>query len=218
MKVLETKATKSQTTSLVDFLDGYDVKDPELKSRLSSEIGEFVVDRILDSVASTNSPLAGYGSFKGLSGEYKALKKADGRGSKPNLEFTGDMLDSLDWRVKKSGVEIGVYGSDAPKADGHNNLSGKSSLPLRRFLPKGKDTFNRDILKEVDGIIKDAISEKGKRSFNRGDLIGINSKTEFWEYLQGFYPGFSRSDIRRSLTNNPELFSTILDLGYQKWL
>ena len=56
-------------------------------------------------------------------------------GCKP--ELTGDMPDALEV-VRKRGTKLSlqIEGDEAPKADGHNNHSGDSPLPERRFIPK----------------------------------------------------------------------------------
>jgi hypothetical protein len=130
------------------------VKDPEAVKR---EIGDYILEEILNHVASGNSPVKGNGKFKALSSNYKKVKGEISSSLIPNMELNGDMLDSLEYRLFNGGVEIGIWGEEADKADGHNQHSGRSTpLPKRRFIPKpGEDTFKQNILREVDLIIKE---------------------------------------------------------------
>jgi hypothetical protein len=60
--------------------------------------------------------------------------------------------------VKFEGDESVLYvlSSDSDKADGHNNHSGESELPIRRFIPKAEDgeTYKREILSEINAILR----------------------------------------------------------------
>lgn len=100
------------------------------------------------------SPVTGR-NFKALDKDY-AKRKADVARPIANLELSGDMLDALDYEIKGNEIEIGIWGDEAPKADGHNNHSGDSSLPTRRFIPKqGEDNFRPSILQQVKSIIEE---------------------------------------------------------------
>ena len=82
-----------------------------------------------------------------------------------NLELSGDMLDSLEFRVKGTKIEVGIWGSEADKADGHNNFSGDSKLPERKFIPNGSngETFRPDIRQEVDSILEGYVKDTSER-------------------------------------------------------
>lgn len=126
------------------------------KAKAKAEIADLIKTRVLEYVGNQNSPVSGRGKFKKLNRSYKAEKEASGRPGVPNLEFRGDLLDSV--RVKFEGDESVLYvlSRESDKADGHNNHSGQSTLPERRFIPKAEDgeTFKRDILSEIDAIIR----------------------------------------------------------------
>lgn len=112
-----------------------------------------MVAEILRSVSSGNSPVSGYGRFKRLSEDYADSEKGGDR--TPNLELQGDMLDALEARNTREGVNVGIFAAkEVPKADGHNNFSGDSRLPLRRFIPKGQETFKRNINSGVKRIVQ----------------------------------------------------------------
>jgi hypothetical protein len=126
------------------------------KARAKAEIADLIKTRVLEYVGNLNSPVSGRGKFKALNKAYKAEKEASGRPGQPNLEFHGDLLDSV--RVKFEGDESVLYvlSSESDKADGHNNHSGESELPIRRFIPKAEDgeTYKREILSEINAILR----------------------------------------------------------------
>lgn len=60
------------------------------------------------------------------------------------------MLDAMTVKAANGKITVEISGKQGDKADGHNNHSGDSQLPLRRFIPKeGEDTFRKGIR---DGI------------------------------------------------------------------
>jgi hypothetical protein len=124
------------------------------KREILRDVGDFLVETVLKDVSNTNSPVKGHGKFKRLSKDYKAFKKSQGAGTKPNLELEGDMLEALKYTTKGDKIQIGIKGKQGDKADGHNNHSGESELPLRRFIPAEGETFKRGIIKGVKDIIK----------------------------------------------------------------
>jgi len=126
------------------------------KREILKEVGEFVLESVLDKVGGTNSPVSGHGRFKRLTKKYKARKVAQGGAPVPDLELEGDLLDSLRAPIRNGKLVLKVTPSQNDKADGHNNHSGKSEIPTRRFIPKKKDgeTFKKDIIKGMRRIIK----------------------------------------------------------------
>jgi len=128
------------------------------KRQVKDEIGEFIIEEILLRVNDGKSPLKGTPRWNSLNSEY--AKDEKGGNKTPNLELDGDLLDALTWKRGKGGeLEIGIFKkSETGKADGHNNHTGKSKLPLRRFIPDENDHFYKKI---TDGI-KEIISENKK--------------------------------------------------------
>jgi len=151
-------------------LDLSDIPESQ-REQAKRDAGEFVVGEILRFVSSGNSPVANRGKFKRLDGDY--ADKAKGGNRTPDLELKGDMLDALEARVTNDGIEVGIFeSSQVPKADGHNNFSGESSLPTRRFIPTKKEDFKRSIKEGVDDIL-----EGYRSSFqeaNRDNQEGLN--------------------------------------------
>lgn len=102
-------------------------------------------------MSSGKSPVMGQ-SFAKLDPDYADKYKGGNR--TPNLELEGDMLDSLTFEVRGDEVEVGIFSDkEAPKADGHNNFSGESKLPTRRFIPDSSEEFIPKISSGVEQIL-----------------------------------------------------------------
>jgi hypothetical protein len=122
------------------------------QDQAKQDVGEFIRDEIFRFVSSGNSPVAGRGAFQRLSKEYADNEKGGNRTA--NLELEGDMLDSLEFELTSRGIEIGIFDSgEQGKADGHNNFSGDSKLPTRRFIPDDNETFKSQIMSGVRQIL-----------------------------------------------------------------
>jgi hypothetical protein len=124
---------------------------PKEKRAALDEISFLVYAEILRKVSEGTSPVAGHGKFKKLNKEYAKSQK--GGNTLPNLELTGDMLSSLDVRPVAGKIRIQIKGKEGDKADGHNNHSGESKLPTRRFIPADDEFFSRDIERSINEII-----------------------------------------------------------------
>lgn len=185
---------KTKTASILDFSEEVGGLDDDKKSELLTKIGDLLVEEILSSCADQRSAVSG-DPFAKLSKQYAAIKEQEVGTKDANLDFTGDMLRALDFSVKGNKIELGVYGADAPKADGHNNLSGDSHLPLRNFLPNKGEGFSE----EISSLIKDTISAfiADNVSLRQEDLSAIKTKTELYDYLRKEIGDFSRTDLRR---------------------
>ncbi len=137
----------------------------EKQAEVLDNIAELVKESVLKSVSSGFSPVTGK-EFKSLSKGYKKYKQSEGLPGKPNLEFSGDLLDSLIVeRVQKSGKEVlrlTVSDEEQGKADGHNNFSGQSLLPRRPFIPDESrgENFIKEINQEISQLVSDAIDEE----------------------------------------------------------
>jgi len=149
------------------------------KSSALKDVADYLKVAILDKVSDGVSPVYGRGRFTGYSKEYKKYKSEFTSSSTVNLELTGSMLDSLKYEIdERSGtIEIGIWDTEAPKADGHNNHSGDSSLPLRRFIPKESEKFDLEIQGEIDNILQEYES----------------ANTEVRERTEGFITGLLRT-------------------------
>lgn len=210
IKVKKATGSESKTTTTLDLLSQVKGLPDSVKSRVKQDVGEFLVESILSSAHATKSPVEGEGSFDKLSPAYKKKKVAEGHDGKPNLEFSGDMLDALTFEETPNGIELGWFGDQAGKADGHNNLSGKSSLPQRRLLPDVGQNFTSSIKEGAEKIIADAIADSIE--FEREDFDGVETKTELYDVLTEYFPGMGRSEIKAIVARSPELAHLLDDL------
>jgi len=183
--------------------DRVDVKD---------QVGQFIIEQILKSVGSVESPIEGGKFKKTLSPDYRAKKKAEGYSPIPNLEVSGNMLSSLDFKNSSSGIKIGIFGDseNAGKADGHNNFSGESNLPERVFLAKSGSTFKKDITDQINNIILDAVvaSTTPKKS----DFKDVETKKDLYEVLKDIMGDLSNTEIRAAVTRSEDLMDLLGDL------
>lgn len=129
-------------------------KDKALRDEALERVAELVKTEVLEYVGDAKSPVKGGPWKRSLSPGYKKIKAEESGVTVANLELTGDMLDALQV-VRKRGTTLSlqIEGEEAPKADGHNNHSGDSPLPERRFIPKGSETLRDSIWRDVKRIL-----------------------------------------------------------------
>lgn len=176
------------------------------------------MEQILQRVSSRKSPITGESFTPLTSKDYKKEKKNAGLSAVADLEFSGKMLDSLDYKIDGDDITIGVFGEAAPRADGHNNLSGDSSLPERRFLPGKGEGFVPAIQKQLDRIIADSVAEGADVAPVLNKLQGVSTSTGLYEILGGVFPLASKNDIRLAVLRSDQWTSTLRGLGLLKWL
>lgn len=137
---------------------------------------------------------------------------AEGLPGKANLEFSGDLLDALDYDTTREGIEIGWKGREAGKADGHNNLSGDSPLPQRRLIPDVGQEFVDSIQTEIEKIVSDAMVDE--MDFNAADFSAVTTKSELYDVLAEYFgEDFTDADIREAITRAPQLVEFLDDEG-----
>lgn len=131
-------------------------KNKSARDEALERVAELVQTSVLEYVGDAKSPVKGGPWKRGLSPAYKKIKSQESSSTVANLELTGDMLDALEV-VRKRGTTLSlqIEGEEAPKADGHNNHSGDSPLPERRFIPKGGETLRSDIWRDVKRILQE---------------------------------------------------------------
>jgi hypothetical protein len=142
----------AKTIDLKDF--GIQKVPKNQRSSVATQVGELLVDEILRKVSTGTSPVEGRCRFKILNKEYAEDEKFGNR--TPNLDLEGDMLNALDYRVTgNTKLEVGIFkSSEVPKADGHNNFSGQSKLPERRFIPDDSEAFKKDIQGRIKQLVE----------------------------------------------------------------
>jgi hypothetical protein len=194
MKTVKTEATGNKTASIIDLSDELDGLTKAQKRELVDQIGELLVEQVLSYVADVSTPISGAGFKRTLSPEYKKRKLDEVGSGEPNLDLTGEMLNSLTYKVQGEKIELGVFGEDAPKADGHNNFSGKSSLPQRRFLPGEGQEFKSDIKRLVKETVESYKADNVR--VTKEDLKEIESKKDLYDYLKEQIGDLSRPRLR----------------------
>ena len=116
------------------------------------EVGEYLVNETIRYMEEGRSPVAGEAPWPKLDKVY-ATEEHNGDRT-PTLNATGRLRESLQFRSTDDGVEIGIFHkSQQAKADGHNNFSGKSHLPQRRFVPSSRQNYRSEIMANVDRIL-----------------------------------------------------------------
>lgn len=167
------------------------------------------MEQILESVAQAKSPVSGE-SWPALDKEYRKKKIADGFSGRPNLETSGDMLDSLTFKNTEDGIEIGIFGSEAWKADGHLKFSGaENNTPQRRFIPAEGQNFKSDIEREVERIISDYKAE----NVDAKRLQDIDTSADLYRYLKEVLGDRSVNELRLAVMRTPDLLEAIEDAG-----
>ena len=142
-----------KVTFLFD-LDLSDIPDAD-QAQAKKEVADYLVEAILADADEGLSSVSGR-KWEPLSDEYKKFKEKHSHNNKANLELTGALLDSLTTKQSGNSIEVGFFDADeVPIADGHNNFSGDSKLPLRQSIPKPGQNFRPGILEEVDRILAD---------------------------------------------------------------
>jgi len=212
IEITKTKVNKSEISSEID-LDLPSNLSSSKEKQVKDDIGELIIDTILARVGKSKSPIQGHGNFDALSPDYKEEKQGQGRGGKANLELSGDMLDELAFKRTEKGIKLMIEGAVAPRADGHNNFSGKSKLPLRRFLPAEGEKFINSLDKEINKIVNEAVVSA--RKLKKRDLTNINTKSALRAFLKDEFEGLTIREAKSAILIDEslrELFDDILDL------
>lgn len=211
----ETKVTSRTTSTVLDLFSDVDLPE-SAKEEVREEVGEFLKEQVLQYVASKQSPVSGGGWKQTLSRSYAKFKQAEIGNKDANLEFTGKTLDSLDHKPTREGIELGVFGSRAEIAEGHNNLSGSSDLPERRFLPDVGQNFKRDIVREVDRIIRDKVAEQVEVS--RRDVATIRNKEELDAFLKEVLPALTKAQRNSAVLRSDDLRALLDEFNLLRFL
>lgn len=209
MKVIGKTTNDSETSVELDLFEGRSLP-LKVRKRVQEDVGNFLVEQTLTLMGEKKSPVQGEGSFKALSKDYKRRKLDEVGSGEANLEFDGVLKDELNFYPTKNGIEIGVYGERAGAADGHNNLSGKSKIPTRRFLPDEGQTYKSPIRTEVDRIIADAIAEE--TTFKKSMFRDVETKSQLYAVLKNIFGEMSRAELSLAVYRNEDLVDMLQDL------
>lgn len=210
MKVTKAEGSESATFTEID-LELPRGTPPEVRRRIERDVGDYLVERVLQATADANSPVAGE-SFPALSRSYAKEKKLEGGTGKPDLTLHGDMMDALDAKPTGDGrVEVGFFGDQAWKADGHLKFSGaENNAPKRRFLPAEGQHFTSEIEGEVEKIIADGLVEGG--AIDPSTLEGVSSEEELYSALRGLFPDMAKAEIRAAILRSATLTEMLDEL------
>jgi len=131
-------------------------------SSILDEVADLVKEAVLTDVGETRSPVTGR-AFKSLSKVYKEEKQAQGGSGSPDLELSGSMLDALTVkRTRRGTLELFVDSEkEQGKVDGHNNFTGQSKLPERKFIPASGEDFRPAIRKQIKTLIESLEEDDG---------------------------------------------------------
>lgn len=220
-KVTSHQGGKSETSSQVDLGLTETEISQTLKNRIKKDVGEFLVESILDSVASQKSPVAGEGwpalGSKSKTKAYNKLKKRLNGNEQANMELEGDMLNALKFQPTDEGVEIGFFNTDeANKADGHNKLSGRTNkTPKRRFLPRQGQRWDGPIQEEIKRIALDHIGDTAR--FGKSTFEGIQSRTGLISKLKDVFKVDAAQAVS-IVSRNEKLQDVLFDLNLLRFL
>lgn len=214
MEVKKAVATSNKTASTIDFSEELKGLSKDQKEELLDQIGELLIEETLSSVADSRSPVDG-SSFAKLSKQYAKYKESETGSTSPNLDLTGSMLSSLEYNVIGDKIEIGVYGKDAPKADGHNNISGQSNLPERQFIPKAGEGYSKDIENLISDTIDQYIADNAEISKKKLDKV--ESKDDLYELLREELGDYTNKELK-ALVMRSELASVLDDFDLLDYL
>ena len=215
MKVIRTTATKSETSSTLDLFEGRSLTE-DTKNKVREEVGAYLVEQSLVAISEVKSPVAGESIPALAKGPYRKKKLEELGNSSADLQNSGETLDALDWKPTAKGIKIGVFGDRAPVADGHNNFSGKSDLPRRRFLPGEDQNYRAGIQKEVDRIVADAVGEQAR--FLRGDFMGVGSRSELFQVIESKIGPLSKTEMKLFIYRNEKLFGILDSLNLLRFV
>lgn len=159
---------KTRVTKTLDLTNKLKKITNETKrEEAEKEIGQFLVDYILDKVGQAESPVEKGIYNPSLKKSYKKIKSKVSGNTKANMELFGDMLDALEYTAKDGIIEVGIFDKDqAKKAYGHNTgFAGHPDKKMRKrdhkrqFIPSKSKNFNKEAREEIQRIIDDYASE-----------------------------------------------------------
>lgn len=153
--------------------------------------GQVILAQIKEYLDKQTTPVSGGKYKRGLTKDYKALKKSMGEPGIANLQLTDAMLNDLEVDASNSTITFKIDdGLQRKKAFNHNT---GDTLPLRQFLPDdGKEgKFKPNVLKEAKEAINSFKSEEEESSLGKefeGMFKGITIEQEdsLKEFLKGF--------------------------------
>jgi hypothetical protein len=159
--------SKDEVTTIlgISIPDWVDQKD---KENILNEIGDYLVNEVVSYTESGVSAVDGVGEFPKLNPKYAKSEKAGDE--RANLDLTGAMLGSVEYKITDGSLEIGVFDKDqAPKAYNHNV---GDTLPKRQFIPDKGQKFDPDIMSGIDDLLSNFLDDLDYNPDKGGGLVG----------------------------------------------
>ena len=125
----------------------------EDKTKFLEEVGQYLVDSMLDKIGDGMSPVKGNGKFQLLKKDYAESEHGGER--KPILDAHGDMLQALTYKIVGNSLEIGIFDSEQAIKSYNHNVG--DTLPKRQFIPNEGETLKADIMRGIGGITDEYI-------------------------------------------------------------
>lgn len=210
-EVTDSIVQDDEIASIIEINVNADV-DESTKESIKNEVGNYLIEQTLLNVAAAKSPISGEAWKKSLNPEYKKLKESAGGTGIANLEANGDLMTALGFETTDTGIKLFISGDQAPKADGHNNFSGDSLLPQRRFLPDAGQEYKRDIKKGVDLIIADVLADAVSESIAPDLFESVETSRELYSTLGTLLGIDGKANISRAVLGNAKLVKMLDDL------
>lgn len=207
--------SNNEVYSEIDLFSDLPDLSKKAKDKIRKSVGQLLVEETLISMSSSESPVQGE-SFPALKKEYKEFKQKEGLAGVPDLEFSGNLKDSLGFESSDDGIKLGHFDSEAPKADGHNNFSGDSPLPKRRYLPAEGQNYKKDIKERAESIIAEVLAEEV--GIKAKELSSIDSKEKLWLFLGSKFEGLSRQAIKTAILNNEDYVELLDEQNLLRYL
>lgn len=141
-----------EETSFIFEIPNIDQVPSNLRGDLVNEVGDYLVQSILDYVGEAKSPVAG-GKYKSkLSDAYaKSQKMGD---TLANLDLNGDMLNALTFKTNAytGKVTVGIFDDEQAIKSYNHNVG--DTLPQRQFIPDEDQLLKAEIIRGVKRILE----------------------------------------------------------------
>lgn len=146
-----------EETSFTFEIPNIDQVPDSLRSDLVNEVGDYLVQSILDYVGEAKSPVAG-GKYKATLSESYANSQKMGD-TMANLDLNGDMLNALTFKTNAENgtVTVGIF-EDTQAIKSYNHNTG-DTLPQRQFIPGEDQLLKAEIIRGVRRILQGYIEE-----------------------------------------------------------
>jgi hypothetical protein len=138
-----------------ELLQGVPISERE---SAKEEIANTLIESILGDMNEGRSSVSGQ-KWGRLSDGY--AKKMKGGDRLSDMYLKGDMQEALSYKISGNKIEFGWFGGEqAKKADGHNNFSGESQLPLRQSIPQEDEEVRPGIIRRLKDVVKEYYNEE----------------------------------------------------------